>query len=88
MPFKYEKLHAFCFGCGFIGHEIRECNSTPSKIKNLPKDDLPYFLALKAELNFIGILSTKLGYFIKKSMYQNVYLGLMEEPEDPSTFSP
>ncbi|MFQ6623912.1 hypothetical protein Gotur_003464 [Gossypium turneri] len=51
VPFKYENLPGFCFGCGCMAHEIKECNDTPTNFKELPEDDLPFFLALKAKSN-------------------------------------
>jgi hypothetical protein len=26
IPFKYEKLGSFCYGCGVMGHDIRLCS--------------------------------------------------------------
>lgn len=69
VPFKYEKLSGFCFGCSRIEHAIKECGSSPVEIKTLPKDDLPFSLALKVELNFLGKVSLKLGSSMEK---QNV----------------
>lgn len=28
LPFKYENLPTFCFGCGRIGHGVKECLET------------------------------------------------------------
>lgn len=39
--FKYEKLPRFCFGCGCIGHGIKECSVTLIEVKNFPEDDFP-----------------------------------------------
>nr|KJB18771.1 hypothetical protein B456_003G068500 [Gossypium raimondii] len=53
--FNYENLSGFCFGCGCMAHRrIKECNDTPANFKELPEDDLPFSLALKAESNLMG----------------------------------
>ena len=31
---KYEKIPEFCFNCGFIGHNFKECSTTPKMIPN------------------------------------------------------
>ncbi|KAL9451795.1 hypothetical protein AB3S75_013380 [Citrus x aurantiifolia] len=40
----YEKLPDFCFCCGFIGHQFREC----AQYKGQPKENLAYGAWLKA----------------------------------------
>lgn len=54
MPFIYEGLPIFYFGCGKLGHGIKECETTPKEEKSLPKDAFPYFVALKTETNIRG----------------------------------
>ncbi|MBA0735263.1 hypothetical protein Gogos_019127 [Gossypium gossypioides] len=54
VPFKYENLPGFCFGCGRMAHGIKECNDTLADFKELLEDDLPFSLALKAESNLMG----------------------------------
>lgn len=78
VPFKYEKLLGFCFGCRCMGHEIKECSVTPLEVKKLPEDDFPYSLAFKAEVNFLGKVSLKLGSSMNKAMSQSRYLGSAE----------
>lgn len=49
-----------------MGHGINGCSIIDHKMKELPKDELPYFLALKAEFNFPSKVSMRLGAKIKK----------------------
>lgn len=54
VPFKYKGLPVFCFGCGKMGHDVRDCETTPDGDQNLPKEDFPYSITLKAESNVRG----------------------------------
>ncbi|MBA0881349.1 hypothetical protein Goshw_019997 [Gossypium schwendimanii] len=85
IPFKYENLPGFCFGCGRIGHKIKDCNDIPNESKELSKNDLPFFLALKAESNLIRKVSMWLGVTMKKSMPQCYYLGRSDEGRKGNT---
>lgn len=38
IPFKFEKLGNFCYGCGRIGHDIKDCPD--EEVKILWKDKL------------------------------------------------
>lgn len=54
VPFKYEVLPVLCFGCGKLGHGVKDCKAMPKDVINLPKDSFPYSVALKAETNVRG----------------------------------
>ncbi|PPR91069.1 hypothetical protein GOBAR_AA29613 [Gossypium barbadense] len=60
-------------------HSIKECTEVTIEIKNLPKDELPYSLALKVEINLLGRESLKLGSVARKSMKQWSYAGVEVE---------
>ncbi|MBA0768701.1 hypothetical protein Gotri_017484 [Gossypium trilobum] len=92
ISFKYEKLPTFYFGCGRMGHGLKECTGLTHAEKNKIRDDPPYFLALKAELNLIGKESLKFSALSKKMMPQCLYIGDTEkliemntQQEDEST---
>ncbi|MBA0869971.1 hypothetical protein Goshw_005934 [Gossypium schwendimanii] len=69
-------------GCGRMDHSIKECSEVTTEIKNLPEDELPYSLALKAEINLLGKESLKLGSVARKSMKQWSYTGVGVEVEN------
>lgn len=70
LPFKYENLPSFYFGCGRMGHSLKECVVVTKKAKNLSEDDLPYSVALKVEFTILGKMNLKLSNKGKKSMKQ------------------
>lgn len=47
MPVLYEKLPNFCYVCGCVGHQFREC----TQFKNQSKDEMAYGPWLKAPTN-------------------------------------
>lgn len=49
-----------------MGHTLKDYQEVSSSIKQLPKDDLPFSIAPKAESNLIGKLSRNLGISGKK----------------------
>lgn len=61
VPFKYEMLPRYCFGCGRMGHILRNCGVVMEEVKNLPEDDYPFLLAMKAKLGFVGKIAMSLG---------------------------
>ncbi|MBA0554508.1 hypothetical protein Golob_013606, partial [Gossypium lobatum] len=67
------------------GHKIKDCNDTPNESKELSKNDMPFFLALKAESNLIMKVSMWLGVTMKKSMPQCYYLGRSDEGREGNT---
>ncbi|PPD74213.1 hypothetical protein GOBAR_DD28865 [Gossypium barbadense] len=73
LPFKYEALSNFCFGCGCMGHVAKDCKEISNLEVEKREDDLPYSLALKAESNLVGKESLQLGVSVKKSMKQCLY---------------
>ncbi|XP_058762169.1 uncharacterized protein LOC131635558 [Vicia villosa] len=50
--FKYERLTAFCFACGRIGHQLKDCESledlTEESFEELDEQDLSYVHWLRA----------------------------------------
>ncbi|KAH1091483.1 hypothetical protein J1N35_018740 [Gossypium stocksii] len=71
--FKYEKLLTFCFSCGKIGHGLQDCKAIQPAGKDKVREDPPFFLALKTELNVFGRESV--NALSKKSQSQWLYLG-------------
>lgn len=47
IPLKYESLPIYCFGCGIIGHQTRNCEMVP-KVNGDSFDDLQYGPWIKA----------------------------------------
>nr|KJB28477.1 hypothetical protein B456_005G050800 [Gossypium raimondii] len=66
IPFKYEKLQTFCFGGGMLGHSLHDCTEIAPAEENRIREDPPFSLALKAELNLVGRESLKLNALAKK----------------------
>lgn len=79
LPFKYESLPNFCFGCRSMGHVAKECTKISKLGKEIREDDIPYSLALKAGSNLVGKESLQLGVSGKKFMEQCLYTGEKEE---------
>lgn len=75
VPFKYERLTGFYFGCGCMGHLVKDCSEISQQIKELPDDDMPYSLALKAEFNFPASLVCVLVKKIFNLSSQMFYMG-------------
>lgn len=66
IPFKYENLPMFCFGCERMGHGVKVYENIPVETKENVYDDFPYFIALKAKSNMIGKEGLLLGIASKK----------------------
>ncbi|XP_052486335.1 uncharacterized protein LOC128041066 [Gossypium raimondii] len=75
IPFKYEKLPTFSFGCGRLGHGIHDCSKFTPAEKNKIKEDPPFSLALKAESTLVGRESLKFNALLKKLQSQCSYVG-------------
>ncbi|MBA0753132.1 hypothetical protein Gogos_021703, partial [Gossypium gossypioides] len=75
LSFNYENLPIFCFGCGRLGHGVKECNEIKPLEREKVEDEQPYSVALKAESNLLGKESQRFGSVTKKSMKQRYYTG-------------
>ncbi|PPR94280.1 hypothetical protein GOBAR_AA26385 [Gossypium barbadense] len=73
LPFKYESLPNFCFGCGIMGHNVKDCTEFFTKEGVLGDDMFPYSIPLKAESNMVGRESLQLDNSRKKFMPQYLY---------------
>ncbi|MBA0730113.1 hypothetical protein Golax_023351 [Gossypium laxum] len=81
IPFKYEKLPTFCFGCGKLGHGLQDYTSITPAEKIRIREDPPYSLALKAELNLLGKESLKFNALSKKLQVQCSYTGVVNSEQ-------
>ncbi|KAA3464777.1 Exo_endo_phos domain-containing protein [Gossypium australe] len=73
IPFKFEKLPIFCFGCGRLDHGINDCLLINPAEKEKVREDPPYTIALKAEPKVVGRESLKFNSFAKKLSLQRTY---------------
>lgn len=76
VPFKYETLLVFCFGCGRLGHFLLDCDTILEKEKGRSEEEQPYSMALKAESNVLGKESFRLNLLICKGVQQSSYVGV------------
>lgn len=70
MPFKYENLPVFCYGCGRMDHGLQDCDVVSDEIKQYANGEFPFSIALRAESNLVGKKSVKFGFFARKIMKQ------------------
>ncbi|KAA3454199.1 reverse transcriptase [Gossypium australe] len=75
IPFKFEKLPVFCFGCGRLDHGLNDCKLSDPAEKIRIREDPPYSIALKAESKVTGKESMKFNTFVKKQRTQSNYIG-------------
>lgn len=61
VPFKYEKLPFFYFGCGRMGHNVSDCDVLKSSGKQVEEENYRYLLSLRAETKLLGKESFILG---------------------------
>ncbi|PPS20413.1 hypothetical protein GOBAR_AA00143 [Gossypium barbadense] len=47
-------MPVFCFGCGRLGHGVKECNEILLEEREKVEDEQSYSVALKAESNLLG----------------------------------
>ncbi|MBA0814319.1 hypothetical protein Gohar_020158 [Gossypium harknessii] len=77
----------FLFGCGRLGHGVKDYTEIPSGDRVKVEDDLPYSLGLKAESSIIGKESLLFGSLMKRTMKQCYYTGVEATNKDEG-FSP
>ncbi|MBA0552332.1 hypothetical protein Golob_023154, partial [Gossypium lobatum] len=65
----------FCFGCGRMRHNLKECQVLNIVEKEKSKKDPNYTLALKAKSNLIGKENMKFNAFSNKVRVQCSYTG-------------
>ncbi|TYG50040.1 hypothetical protein ES288_D10G144100v1 [Gossypium darwinii] len=87
IPFKYEKLPNFCFGCGMLGHSLHDCTEIIPAEENRIREDPPFSLALKAELNLVGRESLKLNALAKKLQTQCSYVDNSTENQEEYSYN-
>lgn len=63
------------FRMWLYGSLVKNCLEIFPQIKELPEDDMPYSLTLRAEYNFSSKLSLRLGEKIKNLSLQWSYMG-------------
>ncbi|PPD74473.1 hypothetical protein GOBAR_DD28602 [Gossypium barbadense] len=73
IPFKYENLPLFCFGCGRMGYGMSNCTQIPPAKKRKVSENPPYSVALKAESRLIGKESMKFNSLMKQTGVQSSY---------------
>lgn len=74
LPFKYESLPGYCYGCGCMGHNVKDCDEILATKKDKPEDELPYSIALRAESTAVGRESMIFGNSAKTNLRQRVYV--------------
>ncbi|KAK5802449.1 hypothetical protein PVK06_030040 [Gossypium arboreum] len=62
-----------------MGHALLDCGVIKPTEKDKIRDDPPFSVTLKAELNLQGMESLKLNALSKKTQSQCSYTGLLEE---------
>lgn len=75
LPFKYDYLPNFYFGCGIMGHLAKDCVAVIKQGTEIGEGELPYSVALKIESKLVGRESLQLGMVDKKFMEQCLYTG-------------
>lgn len=64
-----------------MGYGLKDCMKIVDSIKELPEHDLPFSLALKAELSFLGKVNLKLRIASKRLTSQGTNLGVDAKTE-------
>ncbi|PPD82268.1 hypothetical protein GOBAR_DD20794 [Gossypium barbadense] len=82
IPFKYENLPMFCFGCGRMGHGLSNCTQISPARKIKISENPPYSVALKAESKLIGKESMCFNFLMKQKGVQSSYTG--KESQKPN----
>ncbi|MBA0634173.1 hypothetical protein Godav_025534, partial [Gossypium davidsonii] len=75
VPFKYENLSIFCFGCGRMGHGLTDCTQIIPARKSKISSDPPYSMALKAESKQVGKESLQFSAMWRNAVVQSSYTG-------------
>ncbi|MBA0632840.1 hypothetical protein Godav_001515 [Gossypium davidsonii] len=78
VPFKYENLPIFCFGCGRMGHGLTDCTQIIPARKSKISSDPPYSMALKAESKQVGKESLQFSTMWRLAGVQSSYTGGQE----------
>lgn len=87
LPFKYETLPIFCYGCRCLGYSLKDFWEVPDSVKVMLENDLSFSVTLKAQPKLVGKLSQKLGFIAKKSMALVLYKGDKENSVSNYVFS-